>query len=112
MITFMLVVFILLLLTGTPIAFAIGVTAVFTLLKMNTPVLMKIVPLKFYSGIDMFALMAMPFFMLAGDIMNRIQITDRLVTLANSILGNVRGALAHVNIVTSIFFAGLTGAAV
>lgn len=112
MITFMLVVFLLLLLTGTPIAFAIGITALFTLLKMDTPALMKIVPLKFYSGIDMFALMAMPFFMLAGDIMNRIQITDRLVNLANAVLGNIRGALAHVNIVTSIFFAGLTGAAV
>ena len=112
MITFILVVFFLLLLTGTPIAFALGMTATFALTKMGSPALMKIIPLKFYSGIDMFALMAMPFFMMAGDIMNRIQITHRLVTLANVLIGNVRGGLAHVNIVTSIFFAGLTGAAV
>jgi len=112
MITFMLVCFFLLLLAGTPIAFSIGVTTVFMLLKMNSPVLLKIVPMKFYSGIDLFALMAMPFFMLAGDIMNRIQVTHRLVQLANTLLGNIRGALAHVNIVVSIFFAGLTGAAV
>lgn len=79
MITFILVVFSLLLLTGTPIAFALGITAVLAFLKMDAPTLMKIVPMKFYSGVDMFALMAMPFFMLAGDIMNRIQITNRLV---------------------------------
>ena len=112
MITFMLVVFFLLLLTGTPIAFSLGITAVFVFLKMDAPSLMKIVPLKYYSGIDMFALMAMPLFMLAGEIMNRIHVTHRMVELANVLIGNIRGALAHVNIVVSILFAGLTGAAV
>jgi tripartite ATP-independent transporter DctM subunit len=112
MITFMLVVFFLLLLTGTPIAFCLGITAVLVFLKMDAPMLMQIVPLKFFSGIDMFALMAMPLFMLAGEIMNRIQVTHRLVDLANVLIGNIRGALAHVNIVVSILFAGLTGAAV
>jgi tripartite ATP-independent transporter DctM subunit len=112
MITFMLVVFFLLLLTGTPIAFSLGITAVLVFLKMDAPMLMQIVPLKYFSGIDMFALMAMPLFMLAGEIMNRIQVTHRLVELANVLIGNIRGALAHVNIVVSILFAGLTGAAV
>lgn len=112
MITFMLVVFFLLLLTGTPIAFSLGITAVLVFLKMDAPVLLKMVPLKFYSGIDMFALMAMPLFMMAGEIMNRIQVTHRLVELANVLIGNIRGALAHVNIMVSILFAGLTGAAV
>ena len=112
MITFMLVVFFLLLLTGTPIAFSLGITAVLVFLKMGDPLLLKMVPLKFYSGIDMFALMAMPLFMMAGEIMNRIQVTHRLVELANVLIGNIRGALAHVNIMVSILFAGLTGAAV
>jgi tripartite ATP-independent transporter DctM subunit len=112
MISFMVIVFFLLLLAGTPIAFALGITAVFTFLKMDAPVLMMLVPQRFYSGINMFALMAMPFFMLAGDIMNRIQITHRLVKLANVLVGHIRGGLAHVNILVSIFFAGLTGAAV
>lgn len=112
MVVFMATVFFLLLLTGTPIAFAIGITAVFTFLRMEAPTLMQMVPQRFYSGVDIFALMAMPFFMLAGDIMNRIQITNRLVQLANSLVGHIRGGLAHVNIVVSIFFAGLTGAAV
>lgn len=112
MVTFMVVVFFLLLLAGTPIAFSLGITAVLTFIKMDAPVLMMLVPQRFYSGINMFALMAMPFFMLAGDIMNRIQITHRLVKLANVLVGHIRGGLAHVNILVSIFFAGLTGAAV
>ncbi len=112
MIEFMVIVFFLLLLMGTPIAFAVGVTAVLAFLQMDAPHLMTMVPQRFYSGVDLFALMAMPFFMLAGDIMNRIEITHRLVRLANALVGHIRGGLAHVNIMVSIFFAGLTGAAV
>ncbi len=112
MVTFIVVVFFLLIVAGTPIAFALGITSVLAFVKMGAPVLMMLVPQKFFSGIDMFALMAMPFFMLAGDIMNRIQITHKLVNLANVLVGHIRGGLAHVNIIVSIFFAGLTGAAV
>jgi len=112
MVEFMVIVFFLLLLAGTPIAFAVGITAVLTFLRMDAPHLMTMVPQRFYSGVDLFALMAMPFFMLAGDIMNRIEITHKLVRLANALVGHIRGGLAHVNILVSIFFAGLTGAAV
>lgn len=112
MVTFIVVVFFLLLLAGTPIAFSLGVTAVLAFIRMDAPFMMQLVPQRFYSGVDLFALMAMPFFMLAGDIMNRIQITHRLVRLANALVGHIRGGLAHVNILVSIFFAGLTGAAV
>ncbi len=112
MVEFMVIVFFLLLLAGTPIAFAVGITAVLTFLRMDAPHLMTMVPQRFYSGVDLFALMAMPFFMLAGDIMNRIEITHKLVRLANALVGHIRGGLAHVNIMVSIFFAGLTGAAV
>ncbi len=112
MVEFMVIVFFLLLLAGTPIAFAVGITAVLTFLRMDAPHLMTMVPGRFYSGVDLFALMAMPFFMLAGDIMNRIEITHKLVRLANALVGHIRGGLAHVNILVSIFFAGLTGAAV
>lgn len=112
MVEFMVIVFFLLLLAGTPIAFAVGITAVLTFLRMDAPHLMTMVPSRFYAGVDLFALMAMPFFMLAGDIMNRIEITHKLVRLANALVGHIRGGLAHVNILVSIFFAGLTGAAV
>lgn len=97
---------------GTPLAFAIGITALVALVQSDGPSLMRLVPMRLFSGIDMFSLMAMPFFILAGDIMNRIRITDRLVDLANALVGRVRGALAHVNVLVSVFFAGLTGAAV
>lgn len=112
MIWFMLAIFFALMLLGTPVAFALAVTAVAALVQMDALAMLRIVPMKFYSGIDLFSLMAMPFFILAGDIMNRIRITDRLVDLANVMVGWLRGGLAQVNILVSIFFAGLTGAAV
>lgn len=111
MITLISVTFFLLIVLGMPIAFAIAVTAVVALSKMGGG-MMQVVPMKFYSGIDLFSLMAMPFFILAGDIMNKIRITDKLVAFANVLIGRFRGGIIHVNILTSIFFAGLTGAAV
>ena len=65
-----------------------------------------------YSGMDSFPLMALPFFLLAGEIMNRGGITERLVEFAQAFMGHLRGGLAHVNILSSILFAGLSGSAV
>ena len=65
-----------------------------------------------YNGMDSFPLMAIPFFMLAGEIMNRGGITLRLVEVAQALMGHFRGGLAHVNILSSMLFAGLSGSAV
>lgn len=65
-----------------------------------------------YNGMDSFPLMALPFFMLAGEIMNRGGITGRLVEFSQALMGHLRGGLAHVNILSSILFAGLSGSAV
>lgn len=65
-----------------------------------------------YNGMDSFPLMAIPFFMLAGELMNRGGITMRLVEFAQALMGHLRGGLAHVNILSSILFAGLSGSAV
>ena len=65
-----------------------------------------------YNGMDSFPLMAIPFFMLAGELMNRGGITSRLVEFAQAIMGHLRGGLAHVNILSSMLFAGLSGSAV
>src|SRR6056300_1600458 len=65
-----------------------------------------------YNGIDSFPLMAIPFFMLAGELMNRGGITLSLVNFSQSLLGHIRGGLAHVNIFSSMLFAGLSGSAV
>lgn len=67
---------------------------------------------RLYGGIDNYTLLALPFFILAGNLMNHTGITKDLVNLARLLVGRVRGALAQVNIVVSIIFAGLTGAAV
>ena len=65
-----------------------------------------------YNGIDSFPLMAIPFFMLAGELMNRGGITSRLVEFAQAMMGHLRGGLAPVNILSSMLFAGLSGSAV
>ena len=65
-----------------------------------------------YNGMDSFPLMALPFFLLAGELMNRGGITTRLVEFAQAFMGHLRGGLAHVNILSSILFAGLSGSAV
>lgn len=65
-----------------------------------------------YNGMDSFPLMAIPFFMLAGELMNRAGITTRLVEFAQALIGHLRGGLAHVNILSSMLFAGLSGSAV
>ncbi|MCL4189501.1 MAG: TRAP transporter large permease [Rhodobacteraceae bacterium] len=65
-----------------------------------------------YNGMDSFPLMAIPFFMLAGELMNRGGITIRLVEFAQALMGHLRGGLAHVNVLSSILFAGLSGSAV
>ncbi|WBU57857.1 TRAP transporter large permease [Paracoccus sediminicola] len=65
-----------------------------------------------YNGMDSFPLMAIPFFMLAGELMNRGGITERLVEFSQALMGHLRGGLAHVNILSSMLFAGLSGSAV
>lgn len=65
-----------------------------------------------YNGMDSFPLMAIPFFMLAGELMNRGGITLRLVEFSQALMGHLRGGLAHVNILSSMLFAGLSGSAV
>jgi len=65
-----------------------------------------------YNGMDSFPLMAIPFFMLAGEVMNRSGITMRLVEFSQAMIGHLRGGLAHVNVMSSMLFAGLSGSAV
>jgi TRAP-type transport system large permease protein len=65
-----------------------------------------------YNGMDSFPLMAIPFFMMAGELMNRGGITSRLVEFSQAMIGHFRGGLAHVNVMSSMLFAGLSGSAV
>lgn len=97
---------------GVPIAFCLGISSLSALFWVGNPMFLKIVPQMIFQGMSMFSLMAIPFFILAGEIMNKAQITQAIIGFANVLVGHIRGGLAHVNIVSSIFFAGITGAAV
>lgn len=102
--------FVTFLVLGIPIAFVLGLTS-FVALLYSGSVPLLIMPKEMFSGTDSFPLLAVPFFMLAGNLMNAGGITKRLVHFCNILLGYVRGGLAMVNIVASMFFAGITGAA-
>jgi len=103
--------FITFLILGIPIAFVLGLTSFVALIYSgNIPFLL--IPKEMFSGTDSFPLLAVPFFILAGNLMNVGGITKRLIHFCNLLLGYVRGGLALVNVVASMFFAGITGAAV
>ncbi|MFT7593937.1 MAG: tripartite ATP-independent transporter DctM subunit [Paracoccaceae bacterium] len=102
----------LLLLSGLAIAYVIGGAAVLAFIATDNSRYLAILPQQIFSKIDVFALMAMPLFILAGELMNRGGITGALINLSMAIVGRVRGGLGHVNIMTSVFFAGISGSAV
>jgi tripartite ATP-independent transporter DctM subunit len=99
-------------LIGMPIAFALGITGLIGLmLTMGTSLLM-LVPQQIFSGMNSFVLMAIPLFLLSGELMNVSGITERIVAFTNTLVGHRKGGLGHVNIVANIFMAGISGAAV
>lgn len=103
--------FITFLILGVPIAFVLGLTS-FVALLYSGDIPLLLMPKEMFSGTDSFPLLAVPFFILAGNLMNAGGITKRLINFCNILLGYVRGGLALVNVVASMFFAGITGAAV
>jgi tripartite ATP-independent transporter DctM subunit len=101
---------IVLLLAGLPVAIVLGVISTAWVAAAGRSI--QMIASRMYAGIDVFVLMAIPFFCLAGEIMNRCGITDRLIQFVDFIIGRVRGGLAQANIYASLLFAGITGAAV
>ena len=90
-----------------PVMFAIGFSTVVTILYLDIPIVMMISQI--IRGLNSFSLMAIPFFILAGEIMGTGGISDRLVRLSKSMVGQFRGGLAHVNCLGSMFFGGISG---
>lgn len=102
--------FIGLLVIGVPIAFVLGIaTSIYLLTSGIAP--LSVVPQRLFAGLDQFVLMSIPFFILSGALMNEAQLTRRLVQFANHLVGRWRGGLAQVNVLSSMFFGGITGAA-
>ena len=105
------IVFLVLLALGLPIALVMMLSSTAYFLFSGNLLFLRMLPEKIFTGIDVFVLMAIPFFLLTGEIMNRANLTDRLFDFCNLIVGRVRGGLAQVNVVSSMLFAGVTGVA-
>ena len=103
-------VFTLLMLIGTPIAFCLGIASFATVLYLGLPPVVVFQQLN--SGMNVFAMMAIPFFIFAGDLMVRGGIANRLIQFAAGLVGHLRGGLGQVNIVASTLFGGISGSAV
>jgi len=108
--TLVIVGFMLLALAGLPIAFAMGVAALLAL--WATGVDLSIVPQRMMHSVNSFPLMSIPFFMLAGELMIKAGIVERLIALANTLVGRVRGGMAHVTMLSGAGLATVSGAAV
>ena len=98
-----------LLLIGTPVAFCLGVSSLATIAYLGLPPV--VVFQRLNSGVSVFALMAIPFFIYAGDLMVRGDIARRLVALAGAFVGHLRGGLGQVNVLASVMFGGVSGSA-
>lgn len=105
--------FIILIGLGVPIAWGIGLSSLFTML-VSIPAIpaFTTVAQRMATGLDSFALLAIPFFVLAGEIMNKGGIAKRLIAFAKSLVGALPGGLAHVNIVAAMLFGAIAGSAV
>lgn len=101
--------FVFLLVIGTPVAFCLGVASFATILYLDLPPV--VVFQRLNSGVSVFALMAIPFFIFAGDLMVRGDIARRLVGLAGAFVGHLRGGLGQVNVLSSVMFGGVSGSA-
>ena len=99
-----------LLVIGSPVTVALGVGSLIFILMEGTPSV--VVLHRMVSGVDSFPLIAVPFFILAGHLMNSAGITTRIFGFAKALVGWMHGGLGHVNIGASIIFAGMSGAAV
>jgi tripartite ATP-independent transporter DctM subunit len=100
----------LLLLFRVPIAFALGISASLTMMYLGLP-LMNVAH-NLVKGVNSFSLLAIPFFILAGEIMGQGGISKRLIMFSNIIVGRMRGGLAMVNVLSSMFFGGISGSSV
>jgi len=105
------VVFAISVLIGVPIAMGLGLAAVGGILAWGK-VPLYLIPQRMFTGVDSFVLMAIPFFMLAGELMDATGILDRMLKFADALVGRIRGGIAHVNVVAGMILSGVSGSAV
>ncbi len=102
--------FFILIILRTPIAFSLGISSIATALYLKLPLL--IIAQRMVAGMESISLIAIPFFILAGQIMSEGRIAERIINLASLFVGRVRGGLAMINCIDSMFFGGISGSAV
>lgn len=107
--TALVVILVLMMAIGAPIAFSLGISGLGAILLMDMPLV--IVPQKMFTGMNVFPLLCLPFFILAGEIMAHGGLTKRLLNFAVICLGKIRGGLSLANVMASMLFGGITGAA-
>ncbi|MBE0462116.1 MAG: TRAP transporter large permease [Halomonadaceae bacterium] len=112
MILTMLGVFLVHVLLGLPLFLSLLVTAIVGFIFVDPSMIPRMLPQQFFGGINVFSLMAIPLFILAGNLMNASGLTERLMGFARLMVGHLRGGMGHVNVVSSVFFAGVNGSAV
>lgn len=105
----LLVIFLILIAIGVPVAFSMGLVTMFACVSLGGA--MEIIPTKMVMGINNFTFLCIPLFVLAGEIMSISGITKRIVDFSKNLVGHITGGLAHVNILASMLFAGLSGSA-
>ena len=96
---------------GMPIAFSLTTICAITLI-VDPDLTMNLLAAKLFTGTDVFILLALPFFIRAGQIMYEGGVAKRIINVADNAVGWITGGLAHINVVASMFFAGISGAAV
>jgi TRAP-type mannitol/chloroaromatic compound transport system permease large subunit len=107
----MLFAFLILMVLGVPLYLSLLSTSLFGIVMLGDLSLLRVMSQQFFGGMDVFSLMAIPFFILAGILMNRSGLTDRLLDFSRLLVGSVRGGLGYVNVVGGIILAGVNGSA-
>lgn len=110
--TLAIVTFLVLLAIGLPVAVVMGMAGVAGGYALGGERMIGIIANRMFAGVSGYMLIAIPYFIFTAELMNQGGLTQKLVDFNNALLGRVRGALSHVNVTVSVFFAGLTGAAI
>ncbi|EGA90009.1 TRAP dicarboxylate transporter, DctM subunit [Planococcus donghaensis MPA1U2] len=105
----LLILFLVLLVVGVPVALAMGLTSIVVAFLLDIP--LSMLAQRMVAGINSFPLLAIPFFILAGEIMNTGGISQKLIKLSDSVVGRFRGGLGMVNVSSSMLFGGISGSA-
>ena len=101
-----------LLLAGSPVIFAIGCAGlIYFIVKPGMWAVLSVYPHKFFTGMDSFVFLCIPLFLIAGEVMGRTGMSDRVVRFAQLIVGRFRGGLAYVNVLANMLFGGISGSA-